>query len=327
MKKITAILMLIMGISLHAQNCTYDFNVSTGTYQNLTNSTSLNNGMFWDDPNYTIPIGFDFEICGNTYNTIYITDWGYGGSLFSEPNPAGSVSLIIPISQDLIDLSHNAGPSLSPISYKTTGTAGNRILKIEWKNAGFWGCPDYMNFQVWLYENNNSIAYHYGPSSVNNPACSFEGETGPITMFWPLFNWDTGSFIKPGYAITGNPSSPTLVVLDPNNPPPAGSSSALNGMIPDGTIYTFTPDNLSIKTNEAIAFSIYPNPVADMLTFKTKSSFGNYRIEILSLTGQKVKTFSQTQNHQINISDLASGIYFVKVISKGISGVQKIIKQ
>lgn len=139
MKKIISLFLLVLGISLNAQNCMYDFSVSTGTYQNLTNGTSLNNGMFWDDPNYTIPVGFDFDICGNTYNTIYITDWGYGGSVFSEQNPVGALSLIVPISQDIIDLSHGTGNSLSPISYKTIGTARNRILKIEWKKCRVFG--------------------------------------------------------------------------------------------------------------------------------------------------------------------------------------------
>lgn len=327
MRKIISILLLVVSFSLYAQNCTYNFSVSTGTYQNLTNNTSLNNGAVWDDPLYAVPVGFNFEICGNTYGTVYISDWGYGGSLFSEKNPAGVLSMIVPFAQDIIDRGHLSGVSQSPLSYKTVGTTGNRILKIEWNNVGFLGNQsDYMNFQVWLYENTNAVAFHYGPSSVS--PSSFEGETGPNTFFWPQINWDTGSFPEPGYVLTGNPSNPTLFVINPNNPSPPPSSTTLNGMIPPGTIYTFTPDNLSIKANENIVFSVFPNPVENTLHIQTNTAVILYKIEIFSLTGQHVETFTKIKKDQINMAELASGIYFVKVTNtKGVSGIRKIIKE
>lgn len=329
MKKIIiSLFLLVMGISLNAQNCTYDFNVSTDTYQNLTNSISLNNGTVWDDPNYTIPVGFDFTICGNTYQTIYFSGFGSGGMLATSQNPTDNLAIISPIAQDIVDLGDMWGTSQSPLSYQTVGSPGNRILKIEWKNVGFWGNPtDYLNFQVWFYENNNSIAYHYGPSSVTN-TMAFEGETGPIVFFFPLINLNTGVLFETGYGLVGNPSNPTLVVLDPNNPPSSGSSNALNGMIPPGTIYTFTPDNLSVESNENMVFSVFPNPAKNVLTFKTNTAFGKYSVQFFTLTGQNVKTFSDIKNNKINISDLASGIYFVKVTNaKGVSGIRKIIKK
>lgn len=221
------------------QNYNYDFSVSTGTYQDLTNSTSLNNGNVWDDPQYIIPIGFDFEIGNKTYTTLYITEAGLGGVLISDPSSQGVFSLMAPIAQDIEDRELILGQSSSPISYKTVGTVGNRILKVEWNNVGFFGggIDDYMNFQLWVYESSNIVEYRYGSSDVPSPS-SFEGQTGPVVAFYPLVNWDTEIFLETGYYLKGNPESPTAVEINAQTDVPA---NALSGMIPDGTIYRFTP--------------------------------------------------------------------------------------
>lgn len=309
-KALMLLFVIFSSISLTAQDCFYDFSVSTGTYQDLNNPISLNNGTVWDDPSYSVPIGFDFEVCGNVYHTLYISDSGSGGSLFSEENPEGTISIITPINQDIVDNGQFSGTSQSPLSYKISGTNGNHILKIEWKNVGFWGIQnDYMNFQVWLYENTNSISFHYGSSSILNPD-SFDGENGPVIIFYPLVNLDTDSFVESGYLLTGSPMNPSVIVVDDNTSPPI---IALNGMVPSGTIYTFTPDNLSVNDSEKIDFSVYPNPVNDILFFRTKVSFEHCQIEIYTTTGKKVKTISSIKKNQINVSELNEGLYFMKI--------------
>ena len=54
--------------------------------------------------------------------------------------------------------------SLSPVSYQLGGVPGSRILKVEWKNAGFHmdiaadnKSVDFVNLQIWLYEESNDI--------------------------------------------------------------------------------------------------------------------------------------------------------------------------
>jgi hypothetical protein len=106
---------------------------------------------------------------------------GLGGLVSSviDPNFEADYA-ILPFEADLIDRGELTGISQSPISYKMEGNAGSRILKIEWKNAGFVGeigelgtLNDYVNFQVWLFEGSNDVEMHYGPNMVLNPAISY----------------------------------------------------------------------------------------------------------------------------------------------------------
>jgi hypothetical protein len=309
---------------LNAQNCDYNFTVSNNTYQDLTNAVSLNNGNVWDDPAYTIPVGFDFEVCGNVYTSIYITDLGYGGSLFSEQTPQGVLSIIVPFAQDIVDRGFGSSTSQSPLSYKTDGTVGNRILKVEWNNVGFLTASnDYMNFQLWLYENSNTVEYHFGQNSINT--YSFEGETGPITTFYPLTNWDTGAILETGYFLTGNPANPTAVQINSTSDFPA---NALNGMIPNGTIYTFTPSDFSTIDNEKFSLALYPNPVDDFLVIENRNSKGELQVAVYSLLGEKIKSFEEPMENKINLSDLVSGMYFVKIKNdEGLTETKKIIKR
>lgn len=72
-------------------------------------------------------------------------------------------------------------------------------------------------------------------------------------------------------------------------------------------------DNLSIGENELQnLFSIYPNPVKDVLTIKSDSSHEITFLTIFNLLGEMI--LSKTENfNQIDLSSLRSGVYFLKV--------------
>jgi hypothetical protein len=61
-----------------------------------------------------------------------------------------------------------ANPLNSPINYELSGSSSNHVLKIEWRNAGFYhdnssNKIDFISFQLWLYEDANNIEMRYGP--------------------------------------------------------------------------------------------------------------------------------------------------------------------
>ena len=60
LKSIMIAAFFVLTMNLQAQ--TYNFSVSTGTYTDLSGSTSLNNGSTWDEPEILLPIGFDFQL-------------------------------------------------------------------------------------------------------------------------------------------------------------------------------------------------------------------------------------------------------------------------
>jgi hypothetical protein len=74
---------------------------------------------------------------------------------------------------------------------------------------------------------------------------------------------------------------------------------------------------IGIKENTSGNFEIYPNPANDFLTIVLDKA-GNNSVEIANTLGETVKQIScnETQN-KITISDLASGVYYVKVFTAG----------
>lgn len=321
LKNIVLPLFLFFNVFVYAQ-AGYEFQTENLPYQDLVGSTSLNKGQIWDDPAYAIPLGFNLDIGGLSYNKIYFPADGLGGILSTFPAMEfGKTALIVPIAQDLIDLGETIGTSLSPISYLIDGTAGNRIVKIEWKNAGFWDdttVSDFIDFQVWIYEGTNVIEYRYGPNQVNNPSESYEMEDGPVVAMAPLVDNDAQMFVQPALFLTGNPVNPTVTVLNGNDFP----LGSLVGSIPEGTVYRFIPKPLSTDDFAKDTFQIFPNPSSDYLNIKT--SIGEYEFVIYNSLGQKMD--AALSDGKLNISILANGFYFLKLSTHQGTTVKKFLK-
>jgi hypothetical protein len=82
-------------------------------------------------------------------------------------------------------------------------------------------------------------------------------------------------------------------------------------------------NNATFEHN-SIRFS--PNPVKDKLQLENTETID--AVYLYSLSGQKViTTFSNTSTPTIDLSGVASGIYFVKVISNHSSQIFKIVKE
>ena len=83
----------------------------------------------------------------------------------------------------------------------------------------------------------------------------------------------------------------------------------------------------AIKNNAMTEFSIFPNPVTDVLTINNAGSVNN--VDIIDITGKAVNTIFNFNNAQlkINTTGLAKGIYLLRIRSNdGNTYLQKIIK-
>lgn len=322
-KKLLMSVFLLFGIFINAQSV-YNFETENIAYQNLIGSTSLNNGIVWDDPQYSIPLGFTYKVGSVSINTIHIYEDGMGGALATNQNGGGSdVGLLFPIAQDLVDRGFGTSTSLSNISYKTEGSVGNRVTIIEWNNAGFFddlSQNDFINIQVWFYEGTNIMEYRYGPSRVDNPVDSYEEYPGPLVAFAPRINSNTGIAIETAYLFEGNPENPTVLVFQPGE---ELNGDSLVGTIPTGTIYRFIPQSLSVEDFSQNDFQIYPNPASEYLHIKTQLS--NYNCSIYNSLGQKVN--ATLSENKIDISNLSNGIYFLKIETETGAATKKFIKQ
>jgi len=61
--------------------------------------------------------------------------------------------------------------------------------------------------------------------------------------------------------------------------------------------------------------AVYPNPANNTIALKNMSSMNIQSIAITNISGQLVKTLKTYDGGQINVQDLRSGVYFVRVLS------------
>jgi hypothetical protein len=74
-------------------------------------------------------------------------------------------------------------------------------------------------------------------------------------------------------------------------------------------------DNLSTGFNEQInedKIVIYPNPVSEYITIINPEKQDNETVSIYTILGGLVKEIDLTSTNQINVSELANGVYFAK---------------
>ena len=83
---------------------------------------------------------------------------------------------------------------------------------------------------------------------------------------------------------------------------------------------------VGISNSRADQFSVFPNPVLDLLNVQTGLS-ADHVIEIISLNGQVVYSMTMDQSvYQIELSSFQKGVYLITIRSKEFVTTKKIIK-
>jgi hypothetical protein len=301
----------------HPKSFNYAFTMTSGTYTELSDTISLNNGMPWDDPDYLILLPFPFTINGtNIVNELFFD--GLGADLAAEVIPNELYEYILPFGCDVVDRGIGTTVSLSPISYKVEGSTPNRILKVQWQNAGAYGEGQpynmYINFQLWLYETSNIIEFHYGPSMIDNPQIFYEDEDG---AYIGIVSYDDVMLEMLNiHLLSGQASSPFLSALD----------GTITGTPSEGTIYRFVPNVTSVPyLTESYQLMIFPNPASDIIQVNIPSQ-ESVSIRMTDMAG---KTVFQQENSakNIDISHISPGIYMLSFRTESGTYASKLIKQ
>ena len=331
-KSIIVVVFIALSINLKAQ--TYNFSVSTGTYTDLSGSTSINEGSTWDDPDLIVPIGFDFQLFDTTLSELVLGDGVFGGLQSIDMN-SGLWPAVVYYGVDLVDRGYDVDQgsavtgSLSNISYLVEGDAGSRICKIEWNNAGFYFeladdlvSEDFTNLQIWLYEGTNEFEIHFGPSSISQPFLSFLGTTGPGFALISSIDIDIDDIDGEAYSLTGDSSSPVMEEITSLY----DDLDYLEGNAPEGTIYRFSRNTTGLaEVQQPVSFSVYPNPAKDQFSVVIKNE--EIKVEAISILdnyGRLVK-LAEANANQINVSDLVSGVYVVQITTDRGLSTQKLI--
>ncbi len=229
----TSLWVILFCFSARAQQFDYILTTSTDTYTNLVNATSVNNGQIWDEPQYFIFPGFPFEMLG--HDILFFQFGGSGAAMVSPTADPQINTILFPFEMDLIDRGTGGSASQSPISMVTTGSAGNRITKIEFKNAGSYNemadagtLNMYINFQYWLYEGSNTIQFRFGPSMISDPDLFYGGDNGGVLGMTDFD--DNNNDLYNAHFFQGLPTNPQL----------APEIHQLLGTPAAGTVYTLT---------------------------------------------------------------------------------------
>lgn len=319
MKKITLLACLLLAtVTVSAQNY-YNFTKSTATYTDLTGATTMNNGVAWDTDAFgPVNAPFPIYIFGQTFN-----NFSYDDDFFVlEDTAFSSAAYFYPVDGYIMDRNFSlTGTSLTPISYKVEGTAGNRILKFEVKNAGLEGEAEtsststvYLNFQVWYYEADKSIEYRYGSNNVTNMAIYNEDGTSSV-----FFGYMDNTSMKVGY-IDGTITNTTYTESANPNTLPVN----LNALPAVNTVYRFALNPLAVKDQEKVEFSMFPNPTSDVLNLTFPEAV-NKPYSVYDLMGREVLkgSLNNTTAAQLNVSTLQKGSYVLRIAGS----TQKFVKK
>lgn len=333
MKKILLAVAIAVSAQFSVFAQTYNLVKTTGTYADLTGATPIS-AAGWDEEQYLVPLGFTFSLGNQTYTDVIVDD---NGTILVADIAAQAVKgAIIGFDVDFMDRGISSNPST--INKVTTGTAGSRITKIEWKNAGFYDDAsststtfvpfpnDFINFQVWIYEGSNNIEIHFGSSNITpaNTSAIFGTTGGAATAIITSITGSGTSATLNGVALQGPAANPTMVPFSNTTTFPS-----VTGVQTSGTIYTFSTSVSGISKNLNQAdLSVYPNPVADVLAIKGLTAKGNVTVKVIDVLGKVVLTENVTaaQNISVNVNNLKKGAYTVEISSEEGRTGKQIIK-
>ncbi len=332
---------------IFAQVGPYEFSTFTDDFEFLEGAVDANGGNTWDDPDVSIPVGFEYQMLGETYNSILLSSLGLGGWLipYSGSGTPASFPIIMAYASDLVDINwdfENFSGSQpgggSPLSYKTEGTPGNQIFKLEYRNAGFYNelssedtIPDnIINLQFWIYEATGSFEVRFGDSNIIDPGV--HDFNGPLIGL--ISNADISTYpdttIDTLYFLQGAPENPTIDTetgysgfnnLYYNN-------DVLTGDPISGTVYRFQLGEEPVSTFDLLdaTIDVFPSLTNDFVNVRTDEQIS---VQVFDVQGKLLQTQLAEQQSilQIDLSNYDNGNYFIKVISENGYAVKQVIKQ
>lgn len=303
-----ASLLLSVAAALSQDTTYYSFEVTNEPYISLmgtpvdTLDTAITNNIVFT----SIP---DYSIFGKAPSHTFEAS-ATGGFLVSVSN----------------DFAYTLDPFLCDLEKRDSGsafivhgavTATDTVMIIEWVNMGLLGHPvsDFVNFQLWIYNNRDVVEMRYGASEVTGNQAFQSGYNGPAINFARRHISFTPAYDN------------TWLKGDPNAPERTTSNAytALDGTPDSGTVYRFyavevdtMPSDTAtgiaqVGTNEN-AWTIYPNPAAGSVNIAgTQNAVG---FQWYDVRGIRLPSSGRLNHGQQEIeTPSASGIYILELRS------------
>lgn len=93
-----------------------------------------------------------------------------------------------------------------------------------------------------------------------------------------------------------------------------------------GSFYHIYVNTAGLHENKLKEVELFPNPATDIINIKNKKTEIINKIELYSLSGKKINTFNNPENH-IDISNYSKGVYTLKIYFDDYVSSQKIVKK
>jgi hypothetical protein len=175
---LAALALTFFALGSNAQTAaSYLFNAFGGTYTPITGGTEVFEVETDDQSSFSmLPIGFNFNFCGTSYNTFKANSNGWISFADVFPNAGEmrtnssfNLGVMTPMLQVLWD--DQAGYNGGVFKYTTTGTTPNQVCTIEWTGWTwyYYVCCNTISYQIKLYETSNIIEFVYqqGPDPLD----------------------------------------------------------------------------------------------------------------------------------------------------------------
>ncbi|HSD13705.1 MAG TPA: T9SS type A sorting domain-containing protein [Flavobacterium sp.] len=290
------------------------WSATTGNYQYVLDNVA------------TDPAGSGTTLSGETYsasalspNTIYYfhVRTVCAGPLYS---PWSTISFTTLPTPPVNDNCNNAVALINGGVFNTNAVVGTNFAATN-SNPPAPGCASYSGGDVWYSitipaSGNLTVETNSNGSALTDTGMAvYSGSCGGLTLVsCDDDSSDDGYFSK--ITLTGRTPGEVLYV---NVWEYGGDVS--------GTFKISAYDaSLSANSFDATSFKAYPNPVKDILNLSYSSEISS--VEVYNMLGQKVmvKTLNVAQG-QIDMSNLNSGNYIVKVTADGLTKSIKVVKQ
>lgn len=317
---------------------TYQLSFGLSKYQALSGSDSLLNredgkpcvncvGDFWSDDEtdgsikvFNFPLyDFDINLYLQTYksNTFPLADnisadIGFEDTLDFWHRSVSRIVLLFKPLEDRGSIGHSA----SPIRKKIEGTKPNRVLKVEYRNAGFTADDtnlDSINIQFWYIEADSSIELHWGKCSVKNQKLS-DPNDGKDHFFASLMTRDPYNGSPEFYEtirVGGTVDSLFEITSD------AVSPFTFKGVPYEGQYFRFSRKKVSVSIAEqqALAAEVFPNPTTDFIYVRGIDHQQLSTAKVYNLSGQIVlnRTLSPLED-RVDVQALSKGLYLLQLV-------------
>ncbi|GAA4353226.1 hypothetical protein GCM10023185_13670 [Hymenobacter saemangeumensis] len=262
-------------------------------------------GTFDEGYYNNLPIGFSFVFAGTAYTTFSASTngWMTFGQALANAMPANSLStgtvrpIVAPLWDDISfgDVSMPPAPATDGnLYYQTSGTAGNRVCTIEWRNVR-WSpaaAGPVFSCMVRLFEGTNVVQFQYLQGSTSAAGSTRSASVG-------LGGLMAGNFMSlSDLNLTATASTTT-------------ETSSIASRATSGRIFTFTPTGglASRAGRDLTPLELAPNPAQTQV--KVQGHDARQAVELLDAQGRLVRTLPLGSS-TIALQDLARGLYLVR---------------